>query len=125
MLSMCVQVSAMRRAYHGRMPDTRWPPLPYEEWKDTYTTLHLWSQIVGKVALALAPPLNHSWGVALQVTARGLATRTLHYGSRSFTMEFDFIDHALVIRASDGAVRSIALAPRTAADFYTRGIRTL
>jgi len=107
------------------MTDERWPPLPYDEWKDTYVTLHLWSQIVGKVALALAPPVNHSWGIAMQVTARGLVTRTLHHGSRSFTMEFDFIDHALVIRASDGTVRSIALAPRTVADFYADVMRTL
>jgi len=107
------------------MTDERWPPLPYEEWKDTYITLHLWSQIVGKVALALAPPVNHSWGIAMQVTARGLVTRTLHHGDRSFTMEFDFIDHALIIRASDGAVRSIALAPRTVADFYADVMRTL
>jgi hypothetical protein len=107
------------------MTDERWPPLPYEEWKGTYLTLHLWSQVVGKVALALAPPLNHSWGIAMQVTARGLVTRTLHHGTRSFTMEFDFIDHALVIRASDGAVRSIALAPRTVADFYADVMRTL
>jgi hypothetical protein len=107
------------------MTDEHWPPLPYQEWKDTYVTLHLWSQIVGKVALALAPPVNHSWGIAMQVTARGLVTRTLHHGSRSFTMEFDFIDHALVIRVSDGTVRSIALAPRTVADFYADVMRTL
>jgi Family of unknown function (DUF5996) len=102
-----------------------WPSLPYEEWKDTYLTLHLWSQVVGKVALALAPPLNHSWGVAMQVTPRGLMTRALQHGDRTFTMEFDFIDHALLIRASDGAVRSVALAPRTVADFYADVMRTL
>ena len=103
----------------------QWPSLPYEEWQDTYATLHMWTQIVGKIALAQAPPLNHSWAVALIVTPRGLATRTLPHGSRTFTMEFDFIDHQLVIRASDGAVRQVALAPRTVADFYADVMTTL
>jgi hypothetical protein len=98
--------------------DERWPALPYSAWKDTYATLHMWTQVVGKVALALAPPLNHSWAVALQLTARGLSTRQLVHGNRSFTMEFDFIDHQLVIRASDGATRTVRLEPRTVADFY-------
>ena len=98
--------------------DQRWPALPYEAWKDTYATLHLWTQIVGKVALALAPPLNHSWAVAFHLTARGLATRRLAHDHRSCALEFDFIDHQLVIRASDGSERAIPLAPRTVADFY-------
>jgi Family of unknown function (DUF5996) len=108
-----------------RMADDRWPALPYDEWKDTYATLHMWSQIVGKVALALAPPINHSWAITFLVTARGLATRSLPHGARTFTMEFDFIDHRLAIRASDGAVRSLALAPRTVADFYRETMATL
>jgi Family of unknown function (DUF5996) len=95
-----------------------WPALPYDAWKDTYATLHMWTQVVGKVALAQAPPLNHSWGIALQVTLRGLSTRTLPYGQRSFTIEFDFIEHQLVIRTSDGAIRTLALTPRAVADFY-------
>jgi hypothetical protein len=95
-----------------------WPELPYEAWKDTYATLHMWTQVVGKVTLALAPPLNHGWGIAMQVTARGLATRLLHHGSRSFTVEFDFIAHELLIRTSDGDVRALPLVPRTVADFY-------
>jgi hypothetical protein len=95
-----------------------WPALPYDAWKDTYATLHMWTQIVGKIALAQAPPLNHSWGIALQVTARGLSTRTLPHGARAFSIEFDFIDHALVVRVSDGAMRSLPLVPRTVADFY-------
>ena len=103
----------------------QWPSLPYEEWQDTYATLHMWLQIVGKIALAQAPPLNHSWAVALIVTPRGLATRTLPHGSRTFTMEFDLIDHQLVIRTSDGAVRQVALAPRTVADFYADVMTTL
>ena len=95
-----------------------WPALPYDAWKDTYATLHMWTQVVGKIALALAPPLNHSWAIALQLTARGLSTRRLLHGTRSFTMEFDFIDHRLVIRASDGSERAVRLEPRTVADFY-------
>lgn len=98
--------------------DTRWPALPYDDWKDTCTTLHMWMQVVGKVALAQAPPLNHSWGVTLHVTPRGLSTRTLPYGARSFAIGFDFIDHRLEIHASDGETRTLALQPRTVADFY-------
>jgi hypothetical protein len=107
------------------MTDTRWPALPYDEWKDTYATLHMWMQVVGKVALAQAPPINHSWAVAFQITARGLSTRTLPYGARSFTIEFDFVDHQLVIRASDGALRMLPLAPRTVAAFYREVMDTL
>jgi len=98
--------------------EDRWPALPYSDWKDTYATLHMWTQIVGKIALALAPPLNHSWGVALEVSPRGLVTRRLPHGDRSFTMEFDFVDHRLAIRASDGSERAVLLRPRTVADFY-------
>jgi hypothetical protein len=98
--------------------EDRWPALPYADWADTYATLHLWTQVVGKVALALAPPLNHSWGVALHVSPRGLATRRLQHGDRSFTMEFDFVDHQLAIRSSDGGERAVRLEPRTVASFY-------
>ena len=106
------------------MADT-WPALPYDEWKDTYATLHMWSQVVGKVALAQAPPINHSWGSALRVTARGLQTPPLPHGDRSFTMEFDFIDHRLLIRCSDGGRRTLALEPMTVADFYREVMATL
>jgi hypothetical protein len=95
-----------------------WPALPYDGWKDTYATLHMWSQVVGKVVLARAAPLNHSWGIALLVTARGLTTRALPHGSRSFTMAFDFIDHQLVIETSDGDRRHLPLEPRSVAQFY-------
>jgi hypothetical protein len=95
-----------------------WPPLPYDAWKDTYATLHMWTQIVGKIALARIPPLNHSWGVAFHLTPRGITTQRLPHGARSFTLEFDFIDHQLVARASDGDVRTIALKPQAVADFY-------
>jgi hypothetical protein len=97
----------------------RWPSLPYEAWKDTYATLHMWTQIVGKIALAHAPPLNHSWGVALHVTARGLRTAVLRHGDRSFTIAFDFIDHELAIDTADGERRTLTLAPRSVADFYS------
>jgi hypothetical protein len=105
--------------------DGQWPALSYDEWKDTYATLHMWMQIVGKVALAKAAQLNQSWGVAYQVTARGLATRTLWHGARSFTIEFDFVAHQLVIRASDGSTRTLPLAPRTVAAFYAEVMDTL
>jgi hypothetical protein len=98
--------------------EERWPALPYEEWKVTYATLHMWSQVVGKVAVALAPPLNHSWGIALHLTARGLTTLPLTHGNRTFTIAFDFIDHELVVATSDGDRRSLKLVPRSVADFY-------
>src|SRR5262245_65930636 len=103
----------------ARQPTSqRWPALPYEDWKDTYATLHMWTQIVGKIALASAPPLNHSWAIAFRVTPRGLATRRLFHGDQAFSMEFDFIDHQLMIRASDGNDRTVRLEPRTVADFH-------
>ncbi len=105
--------------------DDLWPTLPYDDWKDTQATLHMWTQVVGKVALALAPPLNHCWSSALQVTPRGLTTRTLPSGRRTFAVDFDFVDHQLVVRVSDGAVRTLALAPRTVADFYRQVMTTL
>src|SRR5580700_10230236 len=105
--------------------DELWPALPYEAWKDTYATLHMWTQVVGKVALKQAPPLNHSWAIALQVTPRGLSTRTLPYDARSFTIEFDFIEHQLVIRVSEGETRVLALRPQTVADFYREVMATL
>jgi hypothetical protein len=107
------------------MNEEPWPALPYDAWKDTYATLHMWTQIVGKVALALAPPLNHSWAIALHLTPRGLTTRPLAHGVRSFTMEFDFIDHQLVIRTTDGERRALPLAPRSVADFYRAVMATL
>ena len=95
-----------------------WPDLPYERWKDTCATLHLWTQVVGKIRLVRSPWLNHSWHVPLYVTARGLTTSPIPYGDRIFDIEFDFIAHALVLRASDGAQRELPLEPGTVADFY-------
>jgi hypothetical protein len=95
-----------------------WPALPYEAWKDTCTTLHLWTQVVGKIRLARTPWINHSWHVTLYVTARGLTTSPIPYQGRAFQIDFDFIDHALVIRTSDGHERRVALEPRSVAEFH-------
>jgi hypothetical protein len=102
-----------------------WPPLPYSEWQDTYATLHMWMQMVGKIALASAPPLNHCWGVAFLFTPRGLRTHLLSHGARSFTIAFDFLDHRLVIETADGARRELPLAPCSVADFYRELMTTL
>jgi Family of unknown function (DUF5996) len=96
-----------------------WPDLPYGAWKETCATLHLWTQIVGKVRLALTPWLNHSWHVPLYVTARSLTTSPIPYQDRAFEMTFDLNVGVLDIAASDGAHRQIALEPRTVAEFYT------
>jgi Family of unknown function (DUF5996) len=96
----------------------RWPELPYAAWKDTRDTLHLWTQIVGKVRLALTPWLNHSWHVALYITASGLTTSPIPYGGRSFQIDFDFLDHVLWIRTSDGHFRQLMLKPMMVAEFY-------
>ncbi|WP_238626266.1 DUF5996 family protein [Aggregatilinea lenta] len=95
-----------------------WPDLPLDEWQDTYETLHRWTQIVGKIRLALAPMVNHWWQVTLYLTARGLTTSPIPYQSRSFQIDFDFIDHMLRIETSGGGTRAFELAPRSVADFY-------
>jgi hypothetical protein len=95
-----------------------WPSLPLDSWKDTYATLHMWTQIVGKVRLALTPLVNHWWNVPLYVSARGLTTSRIPYGERAFELWFDFIQHQLVLETSDGIVKTIPLAPRSVADFY-------
>src|SRR5579872_3350246 len=103
----------------------QWPDLPFSEWADTCATLHLWTQVVGKIRLAHAPLINHWWQVPLYVTSRGLTTSPIPYGSRSFQIDFDFIDHQLLIQTSDGATDRIALAPRTVADFYAEVMNRL
>lgn len=95
-----------------------WPSLPLDSWKDTYATLHMWTQIVGKVRLALTPLVNHWWNVPLYVTARGLTTSLIPYGERSFELRFDFLKHQLVLETCEGVVKALALAPRSVADFY-------
>lgn len=95
-----------------------WPALPLSEWLDTRHTLHRWTQIVGKIRLALTPLINHWWNVPLYVTARGLTTSEIPYGDRWLDMEFDFLDHLLRIRTSDGGQRDIPLRPRSVAEMY-------
>jgi len=102
-----------------------WPELPYAAWQDSCATLHLWTQIVGKVRLALTPWLNHSWHVTLFVTARGLGTPPIAYQGRDFTIEFDFIDHVLWLRTSDGHFRQIMLRPMTVAEFHADVLHAL
>jgi hypothetical protein len=96
----------------------RWPELPYEPWKETVATLHMWTQIVGKVRLARTPWINHSWHVTLYVSPRGLTTSSIPYGERSFRIDFDFIDHALVVETCDDERRTVPLRPQTTAEFH-------
>jgi hypothetical protein len=95
-----------------------WPALPYGDWEETATTLHLWTQIVGKIRLAQSPWTNHSWHVPLYLTARGLTTSPIPCHARLFELSFDFLDHQLVIQSSDGGCRQVALQPRSVADFH-------
>jgi len=102
-----------------------WLLLPLEDWQDTCATLHMWAQIVGKIRMALAPPINHWWEVVLYVTARGLTTSSIPYETRQFQIAFDFISHELRIDASDGGRVVLALQPQTVAEFYRRVMSAL
>jgi hypothetical protein len=95
-----------------------WPELKYEEWSDTIATLHMWSQMVGKVRLKLTPLVNHWWNVPLYISARGLTTSAIPYEGRAFEMYFDFIAHKLTLETSDGLTKTIKLEPISVADFY-------
>jgi Family of unknown function (DUF5996) len=95
-----------------------WPTLPLASWQGTCDTLHMWTQIVGKIRLALTPKTNHWWNVALHVSPRGLTTGVMPYGDRVFEIEFDFLEHELRIHTCDPATRVVPLGPRTVADFY-------
>ncbi|MGH4009293.1 MAG: DUF5996 family protein, partial [Pseudonocardiaceae bacterium] len=95
-----------------------WPALRVQEWAGTRDTLHMWTQIVGKIRLAKAPMVNHWWQVPLYVSARGLTTSAIPHGARIFDIEFDFCDHRLRIRSSSGEQRSVALEPKPVAVFY-------
>ena len=97
-----------------------WPDLPLEAWRDTYATLHMWTQIVGKVRLAQTPWVNHSWHVTLYVTARGLTTSPIPYGTRTFEIELDFIGHQVTVTSSDGRAQHLPLEPQSVATFYSR-----
>jgi len=100
------------------MTKNAWPALPLSKWKETYATLHMWTQIVGKIRLALTPMQNHWWNTALYVSPRGLTTSTMHYNGQLLQIDFNFIDHMLVIETTDQPPKTIALQPRTVADFY-------
>src|ERR1019366_73142 len=100
-------------------PSEDWPALPLSAWADTYATLHMWTQMVGKVRLALCPLVNHWWEVPLYVSARGLTTSPIPYAKGIFEVEFNFVSHTLEIVTSAGERRSMPLAPRTVADFYS------
>ncbi len=103
-----------------------WPTLPpLAAWQDTFDTVHMWAQIVGKIRLALAPWINHSWGSALYVTTRGLTTSPIPYETSSFAIDFDFVGHMLRIKASDGAECAFALSPMSVADFYRKTMAAL
>jgi Family of unknown function (DUF5996) len=109
------------------MINETWPDLPLERWRDTCATLHMWTQIVGKICLALTPRVNHFWNIALQVSARGLVTPAMRCsdGQRSLNMTFDFVSHELIAKCSDGGTRSIPLSPRPVAVFYRDTLRML
>ncbi|OAB59570.1 hypothetical protein AY599_05000 [Leptolyngbya valderiana BDU 20041] len=95
-----------------------WPELTLEDWQDTCTTLHLWTQIVGKIRLVQTPWINHSWHVPLYLTTRGLTTSNIPYGNRVFQIEFDFLEHHLWIATAEGQIETVDLRPRSVADFY-------
>jgi hypothetical protein len=100
--------------------ETHWPDIPLAAWQDTFTTLHLWTQIVGKVRFVGSPWLNHSWHATLYVTSRGLTTSPIPHGGRTFELEFDFVSHRLELRASDGGSDAIPLQPQSVAAFHAR-----
>src|SRR5437867_1041327 len=102
-----------------------WPSLPLAAWRDTYATLHMWMQVIGKIRLALSPMMCHWWQVTLYITPRGLTTSPIPYGTRIFQIDFDFLDHKLLIQTADGETRSLALVPRSVADFYRETMAAL
>jgi hypothetical protein len=115
----------MAAPVQGTPSDIIWPSLPVAAWQDTYETLHMWTQIVGKIRLALAPKLNHWWHSTLYVTPRGLTTSSIPYGTRTFEISFDFLEHYLQIEISDGTSKRIALESRSVASFYQEVMSTL
>ncbi len=107
------------------MSNEHWPALPFAEWRDTAATLHMWTQIVGKIRMVQSPWLNHSWSVTLYVTPRGMTTGTVPHGDLTFSIEFDFIDHALLVQTCEGQVESLPLTAQDTADFYTNLMASL
>jgi len=104
---------------HSRTTE-RWPELPYNAWKETLATLHMWTQIVGKVRLVQMPWINHSWHTTLYVNPRGLTTSAMPYGERTFAIDFDFLDHELRVSTCDNELRAVPLEPQPTALFYER-----
>ena len=104
------------RSYHPN--SNSWPELPLAAWQDTYATLHMWTQIAGKVRLALSPRVNHWWEVPLYVNSRGLTTSAIPYGDGNFEVQFDFIDHKLILQTSWGSSKTLPLKPQSVADFH-------
>jgi hypothetical protein len=102
-----------------------WPALPLDAWRDTCETLHMWTQVVGKVRLELAPWINHCWGSALYVTTRGLTTSPIPYGAQTFAIDFDFVEHALRVTTASGASAGFALEPMPVASFYRKTMDVL
>jgi len=100
------------------MAPSLWPELPFDSWRETRDTLHRYAQIVGKIQLETTPRVSHFWNVALTLTPRGLSTSAMPYHGRTFSIAFDFVEHALVMRTRDGGERKLALVPRTVAEFY-------
>lgn len=106
-------------------PNTYWPELAFEQWRGTAGTLHMWTQIVGKIRMTQTPWLNHSWHVTLYVTPRGLTTGSIPHGERTFSIDFDFIDHRLIVRSCEGDIEFLPLEPQDTADFYATLMKTL
>lgn len=104
--------------YAASNSPSAWPALPLDGWKDTYATLHMWTQIVGKVKLALTPRVNHWWNVPFYVSPHGLTTSAMPYRERIFEIQFDFLNHQLQIQCNDGGERALKLRPQSVADFY-------
>jgi hypothetical protein len=111
-------MTGMESSHSGLEAGDAWPALPLDGWRQTYTTLHMWMQIVGKVRLALTPLVNHWWNVPLYVTARGLSTGAMPCGGRDIEILFDFVDHRLVVSRSDGQQQALGLVPKSVANFY-------
>ncbi len=101
-----------------KLAEQAWPALPLGEWESTYHTLHMWTQIVGKIRMRLTPLQNHWWNTALYVSTRGLTTSPIPYQGRTFAIQFDFIHHRLEIQTPDGTERVLALSPKPVATFY-------
>ncbi|QFT56727.1 DUF5996 family protein [Microbulbifer sp. THAF38] len=113
------------KAPFNRSKNTDWPELHFQDWSDTAATLHLWTQVIGKIRLVQSPWTNHSWHVPFYVTARGLNSSLIPYGGRAFSVEFDLLDHQLSILVSDGGKQKIPLRPMCVADFYMKIMSTM